>query len=136
MLLIRRLPSMANSAATTALSWRCSPPTSFISTPTKLTYLKSLSLHPKLPYLSLCSISHSPPPLEDFSDSIPQQSSKRVRHSHSFICFVFIIVFFFVNLFFNTKINLPKIEKFFDVIDLLGSYHTWFVFGCNTNWKS
>ncbi|KAK4860286.1 hypothetical protein QYF36_020635 [Acer negundo] len=77
MLLIRRLPSMVNSAATTALSWRCCPPTSFISTPTELTYLKSLSLHPKLPYLSLCSTSHSQTPLEDFSDSIPQQSSKR-----------------------------------------------------------
>ncbi|KAL5780559.1 hypothetical protein ACOSQ2_011296 [Xanthoceras sorbifolium] len=76
MLLIRRLPSMANSLSSTALSWRCGPSSFFISSPTELQYLKSLSLHPKHPYLSLCSTSNSQPSLE-FSDSIPEQSSKR-----------------------------------------------------------
>lgn len=80
MLLIRRLPSMASSLATTAFPGRGRPPCVH-HTQAELVYLKSLSLYPKPGCLSLCSAStsHSQTSSE-FLDLIPEESSKRVRN--------------------------------------------------------
>ncbi|KAJ0025148.1 hypothetical protein Pint_09027 [Pistacia integerrima] len=77
MLLIRRLPSMASSLATTAFPGRGRPPCVH-HTQAELVYLKSLSLYPKPGCLSLCSTSTSDSQTSsEFSDLIAEQSSKR-----------------------------------------------------------